>query len=64
MKRTKRMLIVLLTSFSIFALLTFLTFSSYGQNITSQKNYILNKNNKTVQNTLNIYGTDLNTRKI
>ncbi|WP_338762326.1 hypothetical protein WAF17_17410 [Bernardetia sp. ABR2-2B] len=32
MERTKRMLIVMLTSFGIFALLTFLTFSSYGQN--------------------------------
>lgn len=31
MERTKRMLFVMLTSFAIFALLTFLTFSSYGQ---------------------------------
>ncbi len=31
MERTKRMLVVMLTSFGIFALLTFLTFSSYGQ---------------------------------
>ena len=32
MKRTKRMLAVMLTSFGIFAFLLFLTYSSYGQN--------------------------------
>lgn len=38
MERTKRMLVVMLASFGIFALLTFLTFSSYGQTTNSQDN--------------------------
>ncbi len=46
MKRTRRMLIVMLTSFSIFAILTFLTFSSYGKNTTqSFKNYTIKSEN-------------------
>lgn len=51
MERTKRMLIVMLTSFGIFALLTFLTFSSYGKTITShsQSDYTLDEGSETIQ---------------
>ena len=49
MERTKRMLIVMLTSFGIFALLTFLTFSSYGQTSHSQSDYTLDEGNQTIQ---------------
>lgn len=57
MERTKRMLIVMLTSFGIFALLTFLTFSSYGQ-VTSDTDYAVrsqdakSKLDEKVKNTL------------
>ncbi|WP_375562599.1 hypothetical protein ACE193_08645 [Bernardetia sp. OM2101] len=51
MERTKRMLIVMLTSFGIFALLTFLTFSSYGQ--TTSTDY-----------TVQIQNTNLSSEKI
>ncbi len=56
MERTKRMLVVMLTSFGIFALLTFLTFSSYGQTSTQENqntdintNFSAKQYNKTVR---------------
>jgi len=45
MERTKRMLFVMLTSFGIFAILTFLTFSSYGQTLQPLKSNAVKSQN-------------------
>ncbi len=64
MERTKRMLFVMIASFSIFALLTFLTFSSYGQTTHSSNNTITyqeDENTQKIKNTLiGAWETELN----
>ena len=49
MKRTKRMLAVMVTSFSIFALFLLLTYSSYGQNTLQPNNRVQTAVNYTVK---------------
>lgn len=65
MERTKRMLVVMLTSFGIFALLTFLTFSSYGQTVPQNtkgqsiqsQNFINHSTTNVEKNTVHSFDT-------